>query len=663
MTRSPLSRRSLLLAGTASVLSLPALGGAALAQTRGGSAARPAPGAATIRLRLLETTDLHVNVYPYDYYRDRDDDTVGLAKTATLIEAARAEVPNSLLFDNGDVIQGSPMGDYMAYKHGLKQGDVHPIIAAMNKLDYVCGTLGNHEFNYGLDYLGTSLGGQNFPSVCANLFKADGEPLVAPTRVFQRELVDEAGVRHELRIGVIGFVPPQIMQWDKANLEGKASTIDIVEAAKRHIPELRRNCDVLIALCHSGIAGGPAVAGAENAALYLAEVPGIDAIFTGHQHLVFPGKDFSNIAGADAERGTLHGVPAVMAGFWGSHLGVIDLRLEGRDGAWKVADFKVEARPIYERTADRKIIPKVAAAPVVLDAAKPEHEATLAYVRQPVGETSAPINSYWALVADDPSVQIVSNAQSWYIKSIAEASGLGGLPLLSAAAPFKCGGRSGPDYYTDVKPGPLAIKDMADIYLYPNTVRVVKVTGAQVREWLERSAGIFNRIDPSSTAEQDLIDGKFPSYNFDIIDGVRYRIDVTKPSRYDGDGKLVAPDSHRIVDLTYDGKPIDEAAQFLVATNNYRAGGGGNFPGADGKTIVLDAPDLNRDVIVRYIVEEKTVDPKADGNWSLVPWPASTVVSYVSSPAAAKVALPAGLKADPLGDAPGGFARYRLSVG
>ncbi|MFT8246127.1 bifunctional 2',3'-cyclic-nucleotide 2'-phosphodiesterase/3'-nucleotidase [Roseomonas sp. BN140053] len=648
---APISRRPLLLAGAAAALAPVA------------ARAQGATGPARIRLRLLETTDLHVNVFPYDYYRDRTDDTVGLAKTATLIAAARAEVPNALLFDNGDVIQGSPLGDYMAYSHGLKPGQVHPIIAAMNGLDYVCGTLGNHEFNYGLDYLGTSLGGQNFPSVCANVFKPDGTPLIEPTRVFERELTDEAGTKHKLRIGVIGFVPPQIVQWDKANLDGKATTIDIVEAARHYLPALREKSDLVIALCHSGIAGGEGEAGAENAALYLAKVPGIDAMFTGHQHLVFPGtRDFAGIAGADNVKGTLHGVPAVMAGFWGSHLGVIDLALERQNNAWKVANFAVEARPIYERKPDRSIQAKVDAAPAVLRAAQTEHDATLAYVRQPVGETRVPINSYWALVADDPSVQIVSNAQIWYVRSIAEAAGLGGLPILSAAAPFKAGGRSGPDYYTDVKPGPIAIKDVADLYLYPNTVRAVRITGAQVREWLERSAGIFNRIDPASTAEQELIDPRFPSFNFDIIDGVTYRIDVTQPSRYDNDGKLVAPDSHRIVDLRFEGQPIDPERQFIVATNNYRAGGGGNFPGADGKTIVIDAPDLNRDVLVRYIVEEKTISPAADGNWSLVPLPPSVVATFVTGPAASGQ-LPNGLRAEPRGSAEGGFAKYRLVFG
>jgi 2',3'-cyclic-nucleotide 2'-phosphodiesterase/3'-nucleotidase len=642
-----ISRRAVLLTGATLPLALsPAP--AALAQS-----------AAKLRLRLLETTDLHVNVYPYDYYRDRTDDTVGLAKTASLIAAARAEVPNALLFDNGDVIQGSPLGDYMAYSHGLKPGQVHPIIAAMNGLDYVCGTLGNHEFNYGLDYLGTSLSGQNFPSVCANALKADGTPLVAPTRVFTRDMVDNAGQKHSLRIGVIGFVPPQIVQWDQANLNGKLTTIDVVEAARQHLPKLRAESDIVVALCHSGIAGGEPKAGAENAALYLAQVPGIDAILTGHQHLVFPGNDFANIPGVDARRGTLHGVPAVMAGFWGSHLGVIDLVLERQGSAWRVADFNTEARPIYERTPDRKIVSKVDAAAGVLTAARAEHEATLAYVRQPVGETKGSINSYWALVADDPSVQIVSNAQTWYVRELARNAGLGHLPLLSAAAPFKAGGRGGPDYFTDVKPGPIAIKDVADIYLYPNTLRVVKVTGAQVREWLERSAGLFNHIDPVSKAEQELINGKFPSYNFDIIDGVTYKIDVMKPSRYDNEGKVVAPEAHRIRDLAFNGKPIDDAQEFLVATNNYRAGGGGNFPGANGKTIVMEAPDLNRDVVVRYIVEQKSIDPTADSNWSLAPWPKDLVVSYVTGPGATAF-RPAGLSVEEMGHTPDGFTKYRL---
>lgn len=628
-----------------------------------GVAALPAgaQGAARVKLRLLETSDLHVNVYPYDYYRDKPDDTVGLARTATLIAGARAQAKNALLFDNGDIIQGSVLGDYVFSRPGQLAKGPHPIIAAMNALDYVACTLGNHEFNYGLDFLGAALGGANFPVTCANIFRADGEPLVKPWLVVERPVTDESGAAHVLRIGVIGFVPPQIMQWDKGNLEGKVTTMDIVAAAQKYLPELRaQKVDLVLALCHSGISRAPWSAGQENSARGLAKVAGIDAMFLGHSHLVFPGKDYEGIAGVDAVKGTIEGVPAVMPGFWGSHLGIIDLDLDKSADGWKVAGFSVEARPIYERTADRKIVPKVGDSAPVIAAAKTDHDATLDYVRAPVGEIAAPIDSYFALVADDASVQVVMRAQTAYVAALAGAvPALAGLPILSAAAPFKSGGRPGPDYYTDIPAGPVAIKDMANIYLYPNTLRVVKIDGATVREWLERSAGMFNHIDPASAAEQPLHSQSFPSFNYDVIDGVTYKIDVTQPSRYHGEGKVAAPDAHRIVDLRFQGAPIDPAAQFLVVTNNYRADGGGHFPGCDGKTIVFEAPDANRDAVTAFIKAHKPYDPTVRANWSFVSWPESCVVTFLSAPAAAK-RVPAGLRAEVLGDGEGGFVRFRL---
>ncbi|HEY5796799.1 MAG TPA: bifunctional 2',3'-cyclic-nucleotide 2'-phosphodiesterase/3'-nucleotidase [Bosea sp. (in: a-proteobacteria)] len=615
---------------------------------------------ARLKLRVLETTDLHVNVVPYDYFRDAADDTVGLAKTASLIKAAQAEAKNSLLFDNGDFLQGSSLGDYIAYKKGLKPGEIHPMIAAMNALPYLCGTLGNHEFNYGLDFLDNGLAKADFPFVCASIERVGGAALVDPWRLFEQSFEDEAGQQHVLKIGVIGFVPPQIMQWDKANLDGKVTASDIVNAAHKHLPELlKAGPDLVIALCHSGIAGGERRGMEENAALHLAALDGIDVILTGHQHLVFPGaKVFDGLNGVDNVKGTLHGKPACQPGFWGSHLGLIDLDLEKRGERWQIASFKVEPRPIFERTPDRKIVPKAAAEPAVLATVETDHEATLAYMREPVGKTASPINSFFALVADDPSVQIVAEAQIAYAKGLMAQTQWKDLPVLSAAAPFKSGGRAGPAFYTDIPAGPIAIKNVADIYLYPNTVQIVKITGAQVAEWLERSAGIFNRIDPAKTGEQPLINPGFPAFNFDVIDGVTYRIDVTQPSRYDGDGKLAAPEARRIVDLAYAGKPIDKAAEFIVVTNNYRASGGGNFPGTR-TTVVLEAPDLNRDVIVRHILSKGTIEPKADGNWSLAPLPAGVEATFVTSPAAAGK-LPEELKAEPAGDAGEGFAKWRL---
>ena len=162
---------------------------------------------------------------------------------------------------------------------------------------------------------------------------------------------------------------------------------------------------------------------------------------------------------------------------------------------------------------------------------------------------------------------------------------------------------------------------MADLYVYPNTVKLVLLNGAQVREWLEMSAGQFNRIDPAGPAEQELLNPAFPSYNFDTLDGVSYRIDVTQPARYERSGKRVAEDAHRIVDLRYQDKSIDEQARFIVVTNNYRASGGGKFPGLDGSNIVVDAPDENRAALVQYLQSVQRVDPSADGNWRVLPVP------------------------------------------
>ncbi|MEO3434977.1 bifunctional 2',3'-cyclic-nucleotide 2'-phosphodiesterase/3'-nucleotidase [Inquilinus sp. CAU 1745] len=619
-------------------------------------------------LRLLETTDIHVHVHPYDYYRDRPDNTVGLAKTAALIAQARAEAPNALLFDNGDFLQGNPMGDLMAYERGLHEGEVHPVVAAMNVLKVDAATLGNHEFNYGLDFLMKSLAGGDFPFVLANVHNGapaanarDDDTLVRPYVILDREIVDGEGVSHPIRIGIIGFVPPQILNWDRAHLHGKVGARDIVATAEAYIPQMREEgADIIVALSHSGISAEQQAEGMENASLYLAGVPGIDAIFTGHQHLLFPGPDYADLPEVDIANGTLRGVPATMPGFWGSHLGVIDLMLARDGNGWRVMEFKTESRPIYERV-DREVTPLVEPVAAVLAATQSYHDETLEYVRRPVGETSAPINSYFALVADDPSVQIVSQAQTWYIADLLATREYADLPVLSAAAPFKAGGRGGADYYTDVPAGDIAIKNVADLYLYPNTARAVLITGAGVKEWLEMSAGMFNQV-AATDAEQPLLNPDFPSYNFDVIDGVTYRIDLSRPARYDSDGNLVAPNASRIVDLMFDGRPIDPEARFVVATNNYRAGGGGHFPGLDGSNIIVQAPDTNRDVIVRYIIQQGTINPSADGNWSFAPVPGATNVTFESSPQGEKYLDSIAADVELVGPAEDGFAKYRLNL-
>lgn len=627
--------------------------------------------AATVELRILETTDLHSNMMDFDYYKDAPTEKFGLVRTASLISAARSEATNSVLVDNGDLIQGSPLGDYMAAK-GLKKGEVHPVYKALNTLNYAVGNLGNHEFNYGLDYLNKALAGAKFPYVNANIIDTKtNKPLFTPYLIQNTEVKDKEGKTRTLKIGYIGFVPPQIMTWDKANLSGKVTVNDITETARQYVPEMRaKGADLVVVVAHSGLAAEPYKAMAENSVYYLSQVPGVDAILFGHAHAVFPGKDFAAIKGADIAKGTLNGVPAVMPGMWGDHLGVVDLTLNNDGGKWQVTQSKAEARPIYDAAAKKSLAAEEANMVKVL---KADHDATREFVSQPVGKSADNMYSYLSLVQDDPTVQVVNNAQLAYVKHFIQGDpNLANLPVLSAAAPFKAGGRKNdPASFVEVEKGQLTFRNAADLYLYPNTLVVVKATGAEVKEWLECSAGQFNQIDVHSAKPQSLInwDG-FRTYNFDVIDGVKYQIDVTQPAKYDGECQPVNKDAERIKNLTFNGKPIDPKMTFLVATNNYRAYGG-KFAGTGDSHIAFASPDENRAVLAAWISAETKrageIHPAADNNWRLAPIHSDNKldIRFETSPsekAAAFIKANAQYPMQQTGSDETGFAIYQLDL-
>ncbi|KEK27488.1 bifunctional 2',3'-cyclic-nucleotide 2'-phosphodiesterase/3'-nucleotidase [Shewanella xiamenensis] len=596
-------------------------------------------------LRVLETTDLHTNIMDFNYYSGKEDPTIGLARTASLIHAARQESKNSVLVDNGDLLQGSPMGDYMA-KVGLQMGDVHPAYKAMNLLDYEVGNIGNHEFNYGLDFLNKSLHGAKFPYINANVYCADengcwnnvkkGEHLFTPYIIKEKQIIDNEGNNQTIKIGYIGFVPPQILLWDKQNLTGKVKVEDIVETAKKYVPEMKaKGADLIIAIPHSGIGSteNPGDPMAENATYALTNVKDINAIMFGHSHSIFPDAKYADLPNTDVTKGLLNGVPAVMPGRWGDNLGVVDFKLERKDGKWMVLSATTKARPIYDGATKTPLVDRDQE---IIDAVAEEHQGTLAFVDEPIGVAAADMYSFLTLVQDDPTVQIVSDAQIANVKAkLPEA--LKDLPVLSASAPFKAGGRHGTtsdaDQYVQVDKGALTFKNAADLYLYPNTMVAVKATGAELKDWLECSANQFKQIDPSKTTPQELInwDGH-PTYNFDVLDGLTYKIDVTQPSKFDRDCAVVNANANRIVDLSYtdeNGKVFTgeefAAKEFIVASNNYRAFGG-KFAGTGSDHVVLELPDTNREALAAYITAqskyneatgkyEGMVNPSADYNW------------------------------------------------
>nr|WP_255437453.1 bifunctional 2',3'-cyclic-nucleotide 2'-phosphodiesterase/3'-nucleotidase [Thalassobacillus sp. CUG 92003] len=597
-----------------------------------------------VDLRLMETTDLHSHVMNYDYFSGEQDDTVGLVNTATLINEARGNVENSMLFDNGDLIQGNPMADYIVDQDVLdEEGHKHPVYQAMNMLDYDAGNYGNHEFNYGLDFLKQAVSGSDFPYVNANVYKDDGdddpsndENYFDPYVMIDQEVTDQDGDTHTIKVGVIGFTPPQIMTWDKDNLEGKVTTRDLKKTAQKFIPQMKdEGADVIVGIAHSGLGSKDDYnKGAENQTYQLSTVEGFDALLFGHSHQTFPNEDYAALDGKhniDLDKGTINGVPTTQAGFWGSDLGLIDLQLEYTDGEWNVTNGKAEARPIYDSESGE---PLVEPDQDIIDEVKEDHEGTQEYVATPVGETEVPLYSYFAQVLDDPTVQIVNDAQKNYVEKYIQGTEYGDLPVLSAAAPFKAG-RDGVSDYTDISAGELAIRDTTSLYKYPNTLQVSKITGEQVVEWLEWSAGQFNQIDADADKQQELVNNEFRSYNFDVIDGLTYEIDVTEPARYNGDGEKIS-DGERIKNVKYKGEALDMDKEFLVATNNYRAAS--KFANPEGDNIVIKSPDENRQVLVNYIRDNATINPKADGNWSFAPIDGDPQLTFRSSPEGQKYA-------------------------
>jgi 2',3'-cyclic-nucleotide 2'-phosphodiesterase/3'-nucleotidase len=321
-----------------------------------------------------------------------------------------------------------------------------------------------------------------------------------------------------------------------------------------------------------------------------------------------------------------------MPGLWGSHLGVIDLALERANGRWAIAASRSEARPIAARDENGAIKALTGEDQALAGLVAPAHDRTLGVTRREVAHSPVGLHSYFAPIGVDTAARAVMRAQAWAVRAAIRGTPQAGLPVLSAASAFKAGGRGGPDFFTDVAPGPMTMRDLSDLYLYTDSVVALHVTGADLRGWLERAASVFNHV-PLGAREVPLLDTDHPVYLLDAIDGLEYGIDLAAPPRFDVQGHVRDPDAWRVRALAFGGKPVEDADRFILACNSHRGLGGGRFPGSGAANLVIETAEPMRDTILRFVTAGGLGDLPCEPLFRLSAAPGSSV-SFSSGPGA-----------------------------
>jgi len=564
----------------------------AIATVAGFAAATPATAAGNdVRITVMETSDLHGNALNWDYFKNAEfDDSahndVGFAKVSTLVNQIRADRgrEKTMLLDSGDTIQGTPLDYYYAKVEPVTQtGETHPMARAMNAIGYDAVTLGNHEFNYGLPMLATWIKQLKAPVLGANAVDAkSGLPAYLP---FTMKSMPVPGKR-PVRVGVLGLTNPGIAIWDKANVEGKLRFTDLVGSARFWVPVMRLlGADVVLVTAHAGDSGMSSYQGdipVENASAMVAEeVPGIDAVLFGHAHNEVPQRFVTNKA-------TGKQVLLTEPSKWGQRLSVVDFSLSWTRGRWQVAAKSSQTLNTNTVPEDPKIVSLMA----------PQHDKTMSYVNQPVAQSVSELSAATSRYEDTAILDYIQAVQT----SVVSAAVGTAAPVLSIAAPFS---------RTAVFPsGQVTIRDIAGLYIYDNTLEAVTLTGAQVKDYLEYSAKYFNQTPVGAPVDPDTLTnaGGEPDYNYDVLSGVTYDLDISKPV------------GSRVVGLSYDGTPVDPAQEFVVAVNNYRRSGGGGFPHVSTAPVVYNAQVEIRQALIDYAAATGAIDESTFfvPNWRLV---------------------------------------------
>ena len=567
----------------------------------------PTPAAGPVDLVVLSTTDVHGWLRGWDYFAGRLDSARGLARAATVIDSIRREAPGrTILVDAGDLLQGNPLA-YVAGRVALEPPNA--IIAAMNAMQYDAAAIGNHEFNYGLPYLRSTVAQARFPFLSANAYDAAGARAFPAWRVVER-----AGVR----VGIVGATTPGVMIWDRENVRGRLVMRDIVPEVARAVGEARSaGADVIVVVLHSGLDGpssydtvATAVASENVSARVAREVDGIDLVVYGHSHQRM----------ADTTIGqTMLQQPRN----WAAEVGVARLTVDRSGGRARVVARRGELRPVAGRSEHAAVVTAVAAA----------HERTMTYVTTPIGSTPVAWRADSARVRDTPIIDFVLEVQR-------RSAGT----QLSSAAAFSLD--------ASLAAGSITVAELARLYPYDNTLRAVRITGRQLRAYLEHSAGYYRTFDEGAP-DQPVVDPRQPGYNFDIVSGVDYVIDLRRP-----------PGS-RITTLAVGGRPVVDADSFTLALNNYRQTGGGNYAMLAGAPVVYDEQQEIRQLLIDEVRRREIIRPEeyAAANWRIEP-PAAVARAYADlhGPPATRRDRSTGEPTPATDNSDGARERHRLRI-
>jgi len=508
---------------------------------------------------VLQTSDLHGNIFPVDY-ASGNYSNVGLGKLAQLIINEK-KGNDTLLIDSGDLIQGTPL----EYYHARIENDPEdPMMKVMNYLGYDVGLVGNHEFNYGPEILNKAIAEAEFPILGANIvFKDTDIPYFKPYEIFEKD---------GIKIAVLGLTTKYIPNWEDAKNIADFEFLDPVETAGKYIPELRAEADILIVSYHGGFekdlkTGQPTeeLTGENQGYEILTKFPEIDIMLTGHQH-----RKISEMFGDTA---------VVQPSNWGKYLSKITVTLDNQSGKWKITGKKPELIPVDSSIKEDK---------TVLSMVQDYEDKVQKWLDIPVGKSEGDFYVYDPLetrMKDNALIEFVNRVQMKYTGAD-----------ISSTALFS-------DSVKGWKSGEITLRDINGVYIYANTLKVIEVTGQDIKDAIEKTATYFAYKNKKIEVNDSWINPKPQQYNYDMWEGIDYVIDPENP------------EGQRVVGLYYKGKPLDMKEKYQIVLNNYRAGGGGNYNMFKGKPVVKEVMVEVSELMSDYILNVKNVNAETDKNW------------------------------------------------